>query len=214
MKACNDANQAVTGVEIHCYRYNISRASLVAFAFLEEGVCYYQCLLLAKLYQLFPCFILYSKTKFAYYSRCFLTSYFRIPASYNERTSFLGVSSKRSCRSSQNRSTSASSALLVGEECSNYHTIALISHASKVMLKILQARLQQYMNRELPDVQAGFRKGRGTGIKLPTSAGSCKKQESSRKTSIYALLTMPKPLTVWITINCRKFFKRWEYWTT
>ena len=116
MKACNDANQAVTGVEIHCYRYNISRASLVAFAFLEEGVCYYQCLLLAKLYQLFPCFILYSKTKFAYYSRCFLTSYFRIPASYNERTSFLGVSSKSSCRSSKSFSTSTYSALLVGTQ--------------------------------------------------------------------------------------------------
>ena len=70
------------------------------------------------------------------------------------------------------------------------------------MLKIPQARLQQYMNRELPDVQASFRKGRG---KLPTSAGSWKKQESSRKTSISALLTMPKPLTVWITINCGKF---------
>ena len=91
------------------------------------------------------------------------------------------------------------------KECSDYHTIALISHASKVMLKILQARLQQYVNRELPDVQAGFRKGRGTRIKLPTSAGSWKKQESSRKTSISALLTMPKPLTVWITINCGKF---------
>jgi len=91
------------------------------------------------------------------------------------------------------------------KECSNYRTIALISHASKVMLKILQARLQQYMNRELPDVQAGFRKGRGPEIKLPTSAGSWKKQESSRKTSISALLTMPKPLTVWITINCGKF---------
>ena len=69
------------------------------------------------------------------------------------------------------------------------------------MLKILQARLQQCMNHELPDVQAGFRKGRGTDIKLATSAGSSKKQESSRKTSISALLTMPKPLTVWITIN-------------
>ena len=98
------------------------------------------------------------------------------------------------------------------KECSNYRTIAFISHASKVMLKILQARLQQYVNRELPDVQAGFRKGRGT--KLPTSAGSWKKQESSRKTSISAFLTMPKPLTVWITINCGKFFKRWEYQTT
>ena len=100
------------------------------------------------------------------------------------------------------------------KECSNYHTIALISHASKVMLKILQARLQQYMNHELPDVQAGFRKGRGTSDQLPTSAGSLKKQESSRKTSTSALLTMPKPLGVWITIKCGKFFKRWEYQTT
>ena len=94
------------------------------------------------------------------------------------------------------------------KKCSNYRTIALISHASKVMLKILQARHQQYMNRELPDVQAGFRKGRGTRgtrNKLLISAGSSKKQEHSRKTSISALLTMPKPLTVWIKINCGKF---------
>ena len=83
--------------------------------------------------------------------------------------------------------------------------IALNSHASKVMLQILQARLQQYVNCELPDVQAGFRKGRGTRDQIATSAGSSKKQESSRKTSISALLTMPKPLTVWITINCGKF---------
>ena len=88
------------------------------------------------------------------------------------------------------------------KECSNYHTLALISHASKVMLKMLQARLQQYVNCELPDVQAGFRKGRGTRDQI---AGSSKKQESSRKTSISALLTMPKPLTVSITINCGKF---------
>ena len=97
--------------------------------------------------------------------------------------------------------------------CSNYHTIALISHASKVMLKILQAKLQQYMNHEFPDVQAGFRKGWFWSrdqdfdqvfepeIKLSTSSGSLKKQESSRKTSISALLTMPKPFTMWITIN-------------
>ena len=91
------------------------------------------------------------------------------------------------------------------KECSNYCTTALISHANKVMLKILQARLQQYMNRELPDVQTGFRKAEKPEIKLPTSAGSWKKQESSRKTSISALLTMPKPLTVWITTNCGKF---------
>ena len=92
--------------------------------------------------------------------------------------------------------------------------LQLISHASKVMLKILQARLQQYMNSELPDVQAGFRKGEEPEIKLPTTAGSSKKQESSRKTSTSALLTMPKPLTVWITMNCGKFWKRWEYQTT
>ena len=73
------------------------------------------------------------------------------------------------------------------------------------MLNILQARLQQYVNHELPDVQAGLGKAEEPEIKLPTSAGSWKKQESSRKTSISALLTMPKPLTVWITINCGKF---------
>ena len=98
--------------------------------------------------------------------------------------------------------------------CSKYYTIALISHASKVMLKILWVTLQQYVNHELLDVQTGFRKGRGPEIKLPTSAGSLKKQESSRKMSISVLLSMPKPLTVWITINCRKFWKRWEYQTT
>ena len=82
------------------------------------------------------------------------------------------------------------------KECSNYRTIALISHASKVMLKILQARLQQYVNHE---------KAEEPEIKLPTSTGSWKKQESSRKTSISAFLTMPKPLIVWSTINCEKF---------
>ena len=90
------------------------------------------------------------------------------------------------------------------KECSNYRTIALISHASKVVLKILQARLQQYVNRELPDVQAGFRKGRGTRGQIANIHWIMEK-ESSRKTSISALLTMPKPLTVWITINCGKF---------
>ena len=91
------------------------------------------------------------------------------------------------------------------KECSNYNTIALISHTSKVMLKMLQARLQQYVNRELPDVQAGFRKGRGTRDQIANIHWIMEKQESSRKTSISALLTMPKPLTVWITINCGKF---------
>ena len=73
------------------------------------------------------------------------------------------------------------------------------------MLKIIQARLQQYMNCELPDVQAGLEKAEEPEIKLATSAGSSKKQESSRKISISTLLIMPKPLTVWITVNCGKF---------
>ena len=81
------------------------------------------------------------------------------------------------------------------KECSSYHTIALISHASKVMLKILQARLQQYMNHELPDIQVGFRKGRGTRDQTANICCIIKKQESSRETSISALLSMPKPLT-------------------
>ena len=82
------------------------------------------------------------------------------------------------------------------KECPNYCTIALISHASKVALKILQARLQQYVTRELPDVQAGFRKGGGTRDQIANICWIIKTQESSRKTSISALLTMPKPLTV------------------
>ena len=91
------------------------------------------------------------------------------------------------------------------KECLNYHTIALISHASKVMLKILQASLQQYVNRELPDVQAGFRKGRGTRDQIANISWIMEKAREFQKTSISALLTMPKPLTVWITINCGKF---------
>ena len=91
------------------------------------------------------------------------------------------------------------------KESSNYCTIALISHTNKVMLKNLQVRLQQYVNHELPDVQAGFRKGRGTRHQIATSAGSSKKQGSSRKSSISALLTVPKPLMLCITINCGKF---------
>ena len=82
------------------------------------------------------------------------------------------------------------------KECSNYRTITLISHTSKVMLKILQARLQQYVNRELPDVQAGFRKGRGTRDQIANICRIMKKQENSRETSTYSLLTMPKPLSV------------------
>ena len=78
-------------------------------------------------------------------------------------------------------------------------------------LKILQARLQQYVNCELPDVQTGFRKGRGTTDQIGNICWISKKQKSSRKTSTSALLTIPKPLTVWITTNCGKFLKRWEY---
>ena len=97
------------------------------------------------------------------------------------------------------------------KECSNYCIIALISHVSKVLLKILQARLQHYVNWELLDVQAGFRKGREEPeIKLPTSVGSHKKQENSRKIPISASLTMLKPLTAWITTNFGKFLKTWN----
>ena len=101
-----------------------------------------------------------------------------------------------------------------GKEYSNYHTITLISHASKVMFKILQARLQQYVNHELLDVQAGFRKGRGTRDQIVNILWIMEKaREVQKKTTISALLTMPKPLTVYITINCGKFFKKWEYQT-
>ena len=99
------------------------------------------------------------------------------------------------------------------KECSNYQTIALISHTSKVMLKILQARLQQYLSHALRAMnfqmfQLVLQKAEEPEIKLPMSAGSSKKQESSRTTSISALLTMPEPLTVWTTTNSGKFFKR------
>ena len=93
-------------------------------------------------------------------------------------------------------------------------TIALISHASKVMLEILQARLQQYVNREHPDVQAGFGRGRGTRDQIANIRWIMEKAESSRKISISALLTMPKPFTVWITNNYGKFLERWKYQTT
>jgi len=96
----------------------------------------------------------------------------------------------------------------------NYCTIALISHASKVMLKILQARLQHYMNCELPDVQAGFRKGRATREQIANIHGIIEKARVFNKNIYSALLTMPNPLTVWITTNCGPFFKRWEYQTT
>ena len=96
------------------------------------------------------------------------------------------------------------------KECSNYCTIALISHAIKVMSKFLQARLQQYLNREFPDVQDGFIKGRGTRNQTAIIHGSRRKQGNSRKTSTSTL----KTLTVWITMNYGKFFKKQEYQTT
>ena len=100
------------------------------------------------------------------------------------------------------------------KECSNYHTIALISHASKVMLKILQERLQHYMKCKLPDVQADLEKQKNQRSNCQHPLDHRKSKRIPEKTSISALLTTPKPLTVWITTNCGKFFKRWEYQTT
>ena len=100
------------------------------------------------------------------------------------------------------------------KECSNYHTTVLMSHASQVMLKILQARLPQYMNRELPDVQAGFRKGRGTRDQIDNIRWIIKKAREFQKNINFCFTDCAKPLTVWITTNCGKFFKRWEYQTT
>ena len=101
------------------------------------------------------------------------------------------------------------------KECSNYRTITLISQASNVLFKILQARLQKYMNHELLGVQAGFRKVRGTRDQITNIRWIIKKAREFQKNIFFsALLTMPKPLTVWITINCEKFWKRWEYHTT
>ena len=91
------------------------------------------------------------------------------------------------------------------KECSNYHTIALISHVSKVMLKILQAKLQQYMNRELPDVQAGFRKGRGTRDQIANIRWIMEKAREFQKNIYFCFIDYAKPLTVWMTINCGKF---------
>ena len=82
------------------------------------------------------------------------------------------------------------------KECSNYRTIALISHSNKIMLKILQAMLQQYMNQEIPDIQAGFSKGRGTRDQIAIIHWIIEKARDSRKTSAFALLITPKPLTV------------------
>ena len=98
------------------------------------------------------------------------------------------------------------------KECSNYCTIALILHASKVMLKILQARLQQYVNHELPDVQAGFRKGRGTTDEIANIRWIIEKARVFQKNIYFCFIDYSKSF-VWITINCGNF-KRWEYQTT
>ena len=100
------------------------------------------------------------------------------------------------------------------KECSNSHTVALISHASKVMLKILQARLQQYVNRDLPDGQAGFRKGRGTRDQIANICWIMEKSKRVLEKHILLLYSLYQSLWLWITINCGKFWKRWEYQTT
>ena len=100
------------------------------------------------------------------------------------------------------------------KECSKYHTIAFISHASKVMLKILQARLQQYVNRELPDVQAGFRKGRGTRDQIANIRWIMEKAREFQKNIYFCFIDYAKAFDCVDTTNCGKFFKRWEYQTT
>ena len=96
------------------------------------------------------------------------------------------------------------------KECSNYYTLALISHASKIMLKILQDRLQQCVNQELSDEQAGFRKGRGTRDKIANIHWIIEKAREFQKNVYFSLLTTPKALTLWITTDCRKSLKRWK----
>ena len=100
------------------------------------------------------------------------------------------------------------------QKCSSYCTIALILHTGKIMLKILQARFQQYVNCELPDIQTGFRKGRGTIYQISNICWIIEKAREFQKKSTSPILIIPKRLTVWITTNCGKFFKRWEYQTT
>ena len=100
------------------------------------------------------------------------------------------------------------------KECSNYQTIALISHTSKVMVKILQARLQQNVNQKLPEIQPGFIKGRETRDQIANIHWIIEKARNSRKTSTSTSLTTLKALTVWLTTHCGKFLNRWEYQTT
>ena len=100
------------------------------------------------------------------------------------------------------------------KDCLNYCIIALISHTSEAMLKILQEKLQQYVNWEPPDVQAGFRKGRGTTDRIANICWIVEKAREFQKNIYFCFIDYAKDLTVWITINCGKFFKRWEYQTT
>ena len=100
------------------------------------------------------------------------------------------------------------------KECSNYHTIALILHASKVMLKILQASLQQYVNHDLPDVRAEFRKSRGNIDQIANIHWILEKAREFQKNICFCFIDDSKPLTVWITINCGNFLKTWEYQIT
>ena len=100
------------------------------------------------------------------------------------------------------------------KECSNYCTIALISHASKLILKILQGRLQQYVNRELPDVQDGFRKCRGTRDQIANICWIIEKAREFQKNIYFCFIDYAKALIVWITADSGKFWKRWEYQTT
>ena len=99
------------------------------------------------------------------------------------------------------------------KECSNYHAIALISHGSKVILKTLQARLQQYVNQELLDVQAGFRRGRGTKDQISNIHWITGKEWEFQKNMYFCFIDYIKDF-VWITINCGKFLKRCQYQTT
>ena len=100
------------------------------------------------------------------------------------------------------------------KECSNYRIIALISHVSKIMLKILQARLQQHVNQELLDVQAGFRKSRGTRDLIANICLIIEKAREFHKNIYFCFIDYANALNVWITANCGKFFKRWKYQTT
>ena len=99
------------------------------------------------------------------------------------------------------------------KECSDHWTIVLISHTSKVMLKILHARLQHYMNQELPDIQAGFRKVRGTRDQIANICWIIEKVREFHKNIYLCFIVYQKPLTVWIIKNCGKLLKRWEYQT-